>query len=348
MGDDGSRTELYELGRVKLIERLTKDIVSTNKSTVYGVGDDSAVLSSAPKQTVVSTGLMLEGIHFDLTYFPLKHLGYKAVVASISNIYAMNAQPTQILVALGVSKRLCVEQLDELYAGIRLACKRYGVDIVGGDTTSSYTGLSLAVTAIGEVAPDALVYRHGAQFNDLICVSGNFGAAYMGQQLLEREKLVFEANPNMQPQFQGHDYVLERILKPEAPRHVVKLLCDNGIRPTSMIDVSDCLSSALLHICKSSGVGCRIYFDRLPIDAQAADLAREFNIEPHVAALNGGEDYELLFTVPLRLHDTVSNLQGISVIGHITEAETGAYVVPENGPEIKLSAQGWNSVKTSE
>lgn len=344
MGKQNNRTELYQLGKVQLVDKLTEEIETSNKSTLLGLGDDAAVVSPQKKLTVVTTDMLLEGIHFDLTYFPLKHLGYKSIITCISDIYAMNATPTQVLVSIGVSKRFSAENLEELYSGFKLACKRYNIDIVGGDTTSSYTGLAISITGIGEINPEDIVYRSGAKINDLICVSGNFGAAYMGQQLLEREKQVFEANPNMQPEFKGHDYVLERILKPEARADVLETLRENNIRPSSMIDVSDCLSSELLHICKSSKVGCRIYYEKIPIDQQTADLAREFNIEPHVAALNGGEDYELLFTVPLQDFNTVSSIEGITIIGHITEAAMGAYLVPEQGEEIKITAQGWNSI----
>lgn len=345
MSEKKERTELYELGEFRLIDRLTQDVKTHNKSTVVGVGDDAAVISPKKKRSLVTTDLLLEGIHFDLTYFPLKHLGYKAVVVNISDIIAMNATPTQVLVSIGISKRFSVEDLEELYSGIKLACERYKVDLVGGDTSSSYTGLTISVTAIGEANPDDLVYRNGAKVNDLICVTGNLGAAYMGLQLLEREKQVFIANPNAQPQFTGYDYLLERILKPEAHLNVIEQLRDKAVKPTSMIDISDGLSSELLHICKNSEVGCRIYYEKIPIDEQTQELAKELGIEPHIAALNGGEDYELLFTVALADFEKVAAMESVTVIGHITEAAQGAYLIPPQGEEIKITAQGWNEIK---
>lgn len=345
MSSKKNRTELYELGEFRLIDRLTEPFQPKNPSTAVGIGDDCAVISPKGKKMVVTTDLLLEGIHFDLTYFPLKHLGYKAVVVNLSDVYAMNATPTQITVSLGISKRFCVEDLEELYAGIKLACENYSVDLVGGDTSSSFTGLTISVTAIGEADESDLTYRSGAQLNDLICVTGNLGAAYMGLQLLEREKRVFESNKTAKPQLKDYEYILERILKPEARKAILETLKEKGIKPTAMIDVSDGLSSELLHICKSSNKGCRVYLEKIPIDEQTAKMAEVFDIEPSVAALNGGEDYELLFTVPLSSLETVSHIKGVSIIGHITEASTGAYLVTPSEDEIKLTAQGWNALK---
>lgn len=345
MSNKQSRTELYELGEFRLIDRLTEPFQPKNPSTAIGIGDDCAVISPKGKKMVVTTDLLLEGIHFDLTYFPLKHLGYKAVIVNLSDVYAMNATPTQITVSLGISKRFCVEDLEELYAGIKLACERYNVDLVGGDTSSSYTGLTISVTAIGEANESDIVYRNGAQVNDLICVTGNLGAAYMGLQLLEREKKVFENNGTAKPQLKEYEYILERILKPEARKNIIDALKDKGIKPTSMIDISDGLSSELLHICKNSDKGCRIYLEKIPIDEQTAKMAEELGIEPSVAALNGGEDYELLFTVPISNLETITQIQGVSIIGHITEATKGAYLVTPSEDEIKLTAQGWNALK---
>lgn len=345
MGTSKKRTELYELGEFQLIDRLTEPFKPKNPSTALGIGDDAAVLSPKGKKMVITTDLLLEGIHFDLTYFPLKHLGYKAVTVNLSDICAMNATPTQITVSIGISKRFCVEDLEEIYTGIKLACEKYEVDLVGGDTSSSYTGLTISVTAIGEANEADLTYRGGAQVNDLICVSGNLGAAYMGLQLLEREKKVFEGNSSAKPQLDGYDYILERILKPEARKNIVQILKEKGIKPSAMIDISDGLSSELLHICKSSGKGCRVYLEKIPIDEQTAKMAEEIGIEPSVAALNGGEDYELLFTVPISNLEVITTIQGISIIGHITEAQTGAYLITPSEDEIKLTAQGWNALK---
>ncbi len=345
MSDKSTRTELHELGEFRLIDHLTKNAKSINKSTILGVGDDAAIIDPAGKKMVVATDLLLEGVHFDLTYFPIRHLGYKAVVVNLSDVYAMNATPKQITVSLGISKRFCVEDLDELYKGIYLACEKYGVDLVGGDTSTSYTGLTISVTAIGEANEDELSYRSGAKANDLVCVTGNLGAAYMGLQLLEREKKVFEGNPNVKPQFVGWDYILERFLKPEARKSILENLRELGIKPNAMIDISDGLSSEAMHICKCSKVGCRIYLEKLPIDQQTFKIAEEMGIDAIVAALNGGEDYELLFTVPIEHHEKVLAMEGISVIGHITDENTGAFLVTPDGNEIQLKAQGWNALK---
>lgn len=340
----GNRTEISRLGEFGLISRLTKDIKLTNPQSVYGVGDDAAVLSFGDKQTLITTDLLMEGVHFDLIYTPLKHLGYKAAIVNFSDIYAMNGTPKQVTVSIAVSKRFCIEDLDDLYEGIKLACSQYNVDLVGGDTTASLTGLAISVTCIGEAAKDDIVYRNGAQDTDLICVTGDLGAAYMGLQLLEREKSVFAGEKDVQPDFAGKEYLLERILKPEARKDIIELLRKQNITPTAMMDISDGLSSELLHICTQSKVGCRIYEDRLPIDYQTAVMAEEFNMNLSTCALNGGEDYELLFTVPLTLHEKISELKEIRVIGHITKKELGCALITRDGTELELKAQGWNQL----
>lgn len=339
-----TRTEISTLGEFGLINHLTQNITLTNKSTLKGVGDDAAVLDYTDKQVLVTTDLLLEGVHFDLTYVPLKHLGYKSAVVNFSDIYAMNGQPKQITVSLGISKRFSIEDLEELYSGIRLACDVYGVDLVGGDTSASLTGLSISITCIGEGEPGKVVYRNGAKETDLICVSGDLGAAYMGLQLLEREKKVFQGEKDFTPDFSGKEYLLERQLKPEARKDIIESLRSNGVLPTAMMDISDGLSSELLHIAKQSHVGCRIYEERIPIDYQTAVMAEQFNMNLVTAALNGGEDYELLFTVPLTEHDKIDAMQGVKVIGYITKAELGNYLVGRDGGEVELKAQGWNSL----
>ena len=340
------RTEIATLGEFGLIEHLTEGIEPKNASTVYGVGDDAAVLSyPSDKQVLVTTDILLEGVHFDLTYVPLKHLGYKAAVVNFSDIYAMNGTPRQITVTLGVSKRFSVEDMEQLYAGIRLACEAYGVDVVGGDTTSSLTGLTISITCIGEADADKVVYRNGAKETDLICVSGDLGAAYMGLQLLEREKAVLRGNTDMQPDFSGKEYLLERQLKPEARKDIIQKLAEAGIRPTAMMDISDGLSSELMHICKQSHAGCRIYEEHIPIDYQTAVMAEEFNMNLTTCALNGGEDYELLFTVPIADHERVQDIEGIRLIGHITKPELGCALITRDGQEFELKAQGWNPLK---
>lgn len=338
------RTEIATLGEFGLIRHLTEKIELKNESTVKGVGDDAAVLDYKEKQVLVTTDLLLEGIHFDLTYVPLKHLGYKSAVVNISDIYAMNGKPKQITVSLGISKRFSVEELEEFYSGLQLACDIYGVDIVGGDTSASLTGLCISITCIGEGEKEKIVTRNGAKDTDLVCVSGDLGAAYMGLQLLEREKRVFKGEKEFTPDFTGKEYLLERQLKPEARKDIIELLDKAGIVPTSMMDISDGLSSELLHISKQSNVGCRIYEDRIPIDYQTAAMAEQFNMNLSTAALNGGEDYELLFTVPLTVHDKVSEMKGVKVIGHITRPELGNYLVGRDGGEVELKAQGWNSL----
>jgi len=336
-----SRTEISTLGEFGLIRRLTEKISLKNDSSVHGVGDDAAVLDYKTKKLLVTTDLLLEGIHFDLTYVPLRHLGYKSAIVNFSDIYAMNGQPKQITVSLGISKRFCVEELEEFYAGLKLACDIYGVDIVGGDTSVSMTGLTISITCLGEGENEKIVYRSGAKENDLICVSGDLGAAYMGLQLLEREKNVFQGENDFQPDFDGKEYLLERQLKPEARKDIIEALQKGGVTPTSMIDISDGLSSELLHIAKESDIGCRIFEDRIPIDYQTAVMAEEFNMNLVTVALHGGEDYELLFTVPLALHDTIAAMKGIHLIGHITKPEYGNVLVGRDGGEITLKAQGW-------
>jgi thiamine-monophosphate kinase len=338
-------TEIAQLGEFGLIKHLTENIKLINASSVKGVGDDAAVLEYKEKEVLVTTDLLLEGIHFDLTYVPLKHLGYKAAVVNFSDIYAMNGQPRQITVSLGISKRFAVEDVEELYEGIRLACSIYGVDIVGGDTSSSLTGLCISITCIGEADKEKVVYRNNAKANDLICVSGDLGAAYMGLQLLEREKAVFSGEKDFAPDFGGKEYLLERQLKPEARKDIVSLLQEHNILPTAMIDVSDGLSSDLLHICTQSNVGCEIYEERIPIDYQTAVMAEQFNMNVTTAALDGGEDYELLFTVPLSEHETLSLLSGVSVIGHITDKSEGMNLITRDKTRVALTAQGWNAVQ---
>ena len=335
------RTEISTLGEFGLIERLTKELPLTNKESIKGAGDDAAILQfSADEETLVSTDLLMEGVHFDLTYFPLKHLGYKAVVANISDIYAMNGTPKQITVSLALSRKFCIEDVEELYAGMRLACQQYGVDIVGGDTSSSLTGLAISITAIGTAPKGTAVRRDGAKETDLICVTGNLGAAYMGLQLLEREKIA-TAGKEIQPDFQGKEYILERQLKPEARKEVVEKLREEGVTPTAMIDISDGLSSELMHICRQSAVGCRIYEERIPIDYQTAIMAEELNINVVTCALNGGEDFELLFTVPIADHEKVAAMKDVRVIGHIVSDSMGLALITRDGVEMELKAQGW-------
>lgn len=336
------QTEISSLGEFGLIDRLTEGVELRNASSLKGVGDDCAVLEYKDTEVLVSTDMLVEGIHFDLTYVPLKHLGYKAAVVNFSDIYAMNGHPRQITVSLAVSKRFTVEHMEALYSGIRLACEIYGVDLVGGDTTSSRSGLVISVTCIGDAPKGRIAYRSGAKNTDLICVSGDLGSAYMGLQLLEREKVASAGQKDFQPQFQGKEYLVERQLKPEARRDVIENLEKAGIVPTSMMDISDGLSSELLHICKASDVGCRVYEDRIPIDYQTALMAEELNMNLVTAAMNGGEDYELLFTVPLHAHDEIKKIPGVRVIGHITDAGLGCAMVTRDGNEMEIRAQGWN------
>lgn len=342
---EGIRTEIATLGEFGLIKHLTEGIQLQNPETKYGVGDDAAVLEFPDRQVLVTTDLLMEGVHFDLVYTPLKHLGYKSAMVNFSDIYAMNGRPKQMTVSIAVSKRFCIEDLDEFYDGLKLACQRHQVDLVGGDTTSSVTGLAISITCIGSADKEQVVYRNGAKPTDLICVSGDLGAAYMGLQLMEREKAVFQGETEVQPDFAGKEYLLERFLKPEARRDVVERLAKAGIRPTAMMDVSDGLSSELLHICSQSGTGCRVYEERIPIDYQTAVMAEEFNMNLSTCALNGGEDYELLFTVPLALHEQVSQLEDVKVIGHMTAPDLGCALITRDGNELELKAQGWNPLK---
>ncbi len=343
--------EISELGEFGLIDRLTSDITPVNANTLLGAGDDCAILGyDGTTRQLVTTDLLLEGIHFDLVYTPLRHLGYKAVMVNLSDVYAMNGTPRQITVSLGIDKRLQVEDIEELYAGIRLACERHQVDLVGGDTSSSVTGLTISITCIGDAPEKDIVRRSGAKPTDLICCSGNLGAAFLGLQLLEREKNIYfqqlkegKITPDtpFQPEFSGREYLLERFLKPEARRDIIEALRKAGIVPTSMMDISDGLSSELLHICKASHVGCRLYEERIPLDYQTAAAAEDLNLNVSTCALNGGEDYELLFTVPLALHETIEQLDDIKVIGHITDADEGSVMVARGGSEMTLKAQGW-------
>lgn len=335
-----ARTEISEYGEFGLIKHLTKDLKHVQPSTKKGVGDDCAVMDfGGESKVLMTTDMLLEGIHFNLEYVPLKHLGYKAAVVNLSDIYAMNGTPTQMTVSLGISKRFSVEDLEALYSGIRLACERYGVDLVGGDTCSSMTGLTISITCLGIAKEDEIVYRNGAKENDLICVTGNLGTAYMGLQLLERERIANSAKPD----FEGKEYLLERQLKPEARRDIIARLREAGIKPTAMMDVSDGLSSELKHICSQSNVGCAVYEDKLPIDYQAAALAEEMNLNIVTCALNGGEDYELLFTCDIKDYEKLVPIEDVYLIGHITKPEYGCQLVGRNGEELPLQAQGWKA-----
>lgn len=338
-----TRTEIAALGEFGLIEHLTRENETVNAGTLLSVGDDAAVIDHFGKQTVITTDLLLEGIHFDLTYTPLKHLGYKSVAVNLSDLCAMMATPTHITVSIGVSNRFSVEALDELYAGIYAACERYSVDLVGGDTSTSLKGLVISVTAIGEVAPDKFVTRSGATPNDLVCISGDLGGAYLGLQLLEREKKIYLEHPDMQPELSSHTYCIGRQLKPEPRTDIVAFLQENGVVPTSMIDVSDGLSSELLHICRKSEVGCVIHDDKIPVHTDSKAAADELNLSAVTCALSGGEDYELLFTIRQADFEAVSKNPGIAVIGYITEAAQGALLQTKAGPAHKLTAQGWNA-----
>lgn len=341
MKDNKLTLSIESLGEFGLIDHLTNKIVLKNSSTIKGVGDDAAILNFGEEAVVVTTDLLTEGVHFNLMYVPLKHLGYKAVVVNLSDVYAMNAIPKQITVSIAISKRFDLEAIEQIYEGIHLACENYGVDLVGGDTTSSLTGLTISITAIGSAPKEKLVYRSGARPNDLLCVTGDLGGAYMGLQLLERENEVFKVNPKMQPKLDGYDYILQRQLKPEARKDMVEAFGKMGIQPTSMIDISDGLSSEILHICKNSKVGCHLYEEKIPYADQTKELAEEFNINPIVAALNGGEDYELLFTLPIGDYDKIKNDPDITIIGHITTKKEGTMLVTTGGSLIPLQAQGW-------
>lgn len=346
MFENRETSSLSELGEFGLIAQLTKSFEIRNESTVKGIGDDAAVLDFSDKRTLISTDLLLEGIHFDLRYVPLKHLGYKAVQVNLSDIYAMNGLATQITFSIGLSSKFSLEAVEEIYAGALVACNKYNVDLVGGDTSSSVQGLVISVTSIGYARNEAVVYRNGAQVGDLLCVSGDLGGAYVGLQLLEREKQIFLENPSIQPDLEGKDYIIERQLKPEARRDIVFLLEDLGIKPTSMIDVSDGLASEILHICKASDKGCKLYEERIPIDPMTYDTARDFGLDPTICALSGGEDYELLFTVPQAEYDKIKNSMEISVIGHITEVGEGCEMISKSGRVHPLKAQGWTAFKT--
>ena len=335
------RTELSKLGEFGLIEHLTSGITPANKETVAGVGDDAAVLRfDSETDVLVSTDLLMEGINFDLTYFPLRHLGYKAAIANFSDIYAMNGTPKQITVSIALSKKFCIEDVEDFYEGLKLACSRHNVDIVGGDTTSSLTGLAISITVIGTAPKGTSVKRSEAKETDLICVSGNLGAAYMGLQLLEREKIA-TAGKDIEPDFAGKEYILERQLKPEARKDIIEKLREENITPTAMIDISDGLSSELMHICKQSNKGCRIYEERIPIDYQTAIMAEELNMNVITCALNGGDDYELLFTVPIADHEKVAAMKDVKIIGHVVDSSMGLALITRDGVEMELRAQGW-------
>lgn len=342
------RTSLTALGEFGLIEHLTKNFTTTQKSTIKGVGDDAAVLDFNNKKTVVSTDLLVEGIHFDLSYMPLKHLGYKAIMVNLSDIYAMNANATQVTVSIAVSNRFPLEALEDLYEGIHLAAKTYNVDVIGGDTTSSKTGLLISVTALGEVLEEDITYRSGAKTNDLLLVTGDLGAAYLGFQILEREKQVFQANPNNQPDLEQYSYLVERQLKPEARKDIPALLKELEVSPTAMIDISDGLSSEILHLCKQSEVGCNLYEEKIPLDPQVISTCEEFNMDSTTIALNGGEDYELLFTVSQEDYPKIKANPNFSVIGHITDASEGVNLITRGNEKIELTAQGWNSLENED
>jgi thiamine-monophosphate kinase len=338
-------TPLSDLGEFGLIDHLTRDIVIRNPSTLKGLGDDAAVIDMNGKLLLLSTDLLVEGIHFDMTYTPLKHLGYKAAIVNFSDIAAMNGIPKQLTVSVAVSSRFTVEALDEIYSGIKLACEKYHVDIVGGDTSSSVSGMMLSLTVTGEVEKDKIVYRNGAKTGDLLCVTGDLGSAYLGLLLLEREKKVFQVNPAMQPELSGYDYQIGRMLKPEARTDLYNIFQGAGIRPTSMIDISDGLASEIRHICKQSLVGCRLFEEKIPIDPQSRELAMEFKMIPSVVALSGGEDYELLFTISQDDYEKIKLINGISIIGHMTPAEEGINMITPDGKSVPITAQGWDGMK---
>jgi len=340
-----SRTSLSELGEFGLINHITKHFKTTHKSTVKGVGDDAAVLDASEQQTIVTTDLLIEGVHFDLSYMPLKHLGYKSVMVNLSDVYAMNGVAEQITVSIAVSNRFPLEAIEELYAGIQLACETYNVDLIGGDTTSSNKGILISVTAIGKANKEDIIYRNGAKDTDLIVVSGDLGGAYLGLQVLEREKQVFQVNPNSQPDLDNYSYLVERQLKPEARKDISILLKELEVKPTSMIDVSDGLSSEIMHICYQSKVGCKIYEDKIPLDPQVISTCEEFEIDSTMVALSGGEDYELLFTVPISDFEKIKANPHLSIIGHITEQAAGMNLVTRANQELELKAQGWNALK---
>ncbi len=343
MFENEEKTNIVQLGEFGLIHYLTKNIKISQKSTLKGVGDDAAVLDFKDKKVLISTDMLLEGIHFDLAYTPLKHLGYKAIQVNLSDIYAMNGIPSQVTVSIGMSSKFPLEAIEELYEGIYLACEKYNVDLIGGDTSSSKQGLVISVTSIGYADEQDIVYRNGAEEGDLICVSGDLGGAYTGLQLLERDKLIYLENPNIQPDLEGKDYIVERQLKPEARKDVIELLKDIEVKPTAMIDISDGLASEILHICKQSNKGCNLYEDKIPLDPMTFDTAREFNLDPTVCALSGGEDYELLFTVKQTDYDKIKFKMDITIIGYITEPSAGCNLITKAGNSHPLKAQGWNA-----
>lgn len=345
MAEEIKRTQLSELGEFGLIDILTKDFTTRQPSTIKGIGDDAAVMNFGNKKCVVSTDLLIEGIHFNLSYVPLKHLGYKAIMVNLSDIYAMNAIATQVTVSIAVSNRFPLEALQELYEGMRLACELYKVDLVGGDTTSSTRGLVISVTAIGEAEEHKLVYRNGAKINDLVVVTGDIGGAYMGLQVLERERAVFEVNPAFQPDIEAYQYLIERQLKPEARKDIVELLEKLGVQPTAMIDISDGLSSEVLHLCQQSKVGCRIMEDKLPLDPTLINTCEEFNINSTTVAMSGGEDYELLFTISPNDYDKIKGNPNLSVIGYITDASMGIHLITRANEAVSIIAQGWNALQ---
>ncbi|MFZ7114631.1 MAG: thiamine-phosphate kinase [Bacteroidota bacterium] len=338
-----NRTELSSLGEFGLIDQIASAVELKNPESIKGIGDDAAVIDNSNEMTVVTTDMLVEGVHFDLTFQPLKHLGYKAVTVNLSDIYAMNATPKQIVVAIAISNRFSLEAIEELYAGIQMACDKYSVDLVGGDTTSSTSGLVISVTAIGKAKKVDLVYRNGAGVGDLICVSGDLGGAYVGLQLLEREKKIFLENPKIQPDLSNADYILERQLKPEPRKDIIEKLKQVDVKPTAMIDVSDGLSSEVMHLCKQSGTGCTLYEDKFPIDPQTYEKAREFNLDPTVCALSGGEDYELLFTIKQSDYEKIRMHVDISIVGHMVAKEEGLHLVDKSGNQVKLQAQGWKA-----
>ncbi len=342
--DNTSDTNLAELGEFGLIKHLTQHIELYQPSTIKGVGDDAAVINNEDLQTVISTDILIEGVHFDLTYVPLRHLGYKSVIVNLSDVYAMNAHPKQILVSIALSNRFKLEAIEELYSGMLAACKKYKVDLVGGDTTSSLSGLVISITAIGGVKKEDITYRNGAKESNLLCVSGDLGGAYMGLQILEREKSVFKENPKLQPDLEGKDYLLERQLKPEARKDIIETLHSIGIKPTAMIDVSDGLSSEILHLCSQSDVGVELYEEKIPIDSLTYETAREFNLDPTLCSLSGGEDYELLFTVDINEYEKLKNSMDITIIGHITDKAKGCNMISKSGTVHELKAQGWNAL----
>jgi thiamine-monophosphate kinase len=341
MEKSGNRKSINEFGKFGLVNHLTRDVKPSNKSTITGVGDDSAVIDSGKDLTLVTTDLLLEGIHFNLIYTPLKHLGYKSVIRAISDIYAMNGTPGQVMIALGISSKFSLVQIEDLYEGIKLACTKYNVDLAGGDITSSITGMTIGVTAVGTVEKNNMVKRNGARANDLICVTGDFGAAFMGLQLLEREKKLFIREKVTQPDLSGFEYVVGRQLKPEIPVSTLSELKNKEIFPTSMIDVTDGLASDLLHICRLSDTGCRIFYSKVPIDYETSRVAGEFDIDPMTPALNGGEDYEFLFTIPLEMIETIKTIESVKVIGHMTTSGSGCFIVGDDGSEVEISAMGW-------